>query len=110
MPYGIEEGTIPIKAHEELTYALHCRKVGTLTGTITNPSMTVTRLPDGTDVTALVTSGSPCPTVAGQYIPLCTIKNLVEGTSYRVDVLFNKDGQKVETEFPVYCPSRVGAG
>lgn len=110
MGYGIEDGIVVIKAHEELTYALHCKKVGTPTGLITNPSMTVTRLPDGLDVTGSVTSGSPCPTVSGQYIPLCTIKSLVEGTSYRVDILYNKDGQVVETEFPVYCPSRVGAG
>jgi len=73
--------------------------------------MTVTRLSDGVDVTAIVTSGVMA--VAGQIITLLTVGGAVggvpasldEGEQYRVDVTYDKDGQvNVKTEFELACP------
>ncbi len=93
---------------EEITRTLDVGLVGTAAGAVTNPDMTVTRLSDGVDVTAIVTSGIMA--IAGQIITLLTVggvapASLTEGEQYRVDVTYDKDGQvDVKTEFKLACP------
>lgn len=96
---------------EELTRTLDVGDVGSVAGAVTNLDMTVTRLSDGLDVTALVTSGAMA--VAGQIITLLTVGGAVagvpasldEGEQYRVDVTYNKDGQvDIKQEFELACP------
>lgn len=98
---------------EQLTWTLNVYKVGSIDGAVTNPDMTVTRLAglDSEDVTADVTSGAMA--VAGQIITLLAIggvvggvpASLTEGTQYRVDVTYDKDGQvDLKNEFTLTCP------
>lgn len=96
---------------EQLTWTLNVYKVGSIDGAVTNPDMTVTALPSGVDVTAAVTSGAMA--VAGQIITLLAIggvvggvpASLTEGTQYRVDVTYDKDGQvDLKNEFTLTCP------
>ena len=94
-----------IDADEVITYTLDVSNVGSAAGAVTVPTMKVTRLSDGVDVTLTVTAGALA--VAVQVITLLTIQTLTEGKQYRVDVGFTKDGNTLENEFFVDCPDQV---
>lgn len=99
---------------EQLTWTLNVSRVGSAAGAVTNPDMTVTRLSDGANVTATVTSGAM--SVLGQVITLMPIGGAVgaipplpasldEGEQYRIDVIYDKDGHvNVKSEFKLACP------
>lgn len=96
---------------EQITWALDVSNVGSTAGAVTNPTMTVTQLSNGTDVTATVTSG--IMNVVGQIITLLAIGGLVggapasltEGEQYRIDVIYDKDGNvDLKNEFQLNCP------
>lgn len=96
---------------EILVWTLLVSGVGTADGAVTNPGMVVTRLSDGVDVTADVTSGAM--SIAGQIITLQAIggtgagppESLAEGEQYRVDVIYDKDGQvDIKNKFKLSCP------
>jgi len=96
---------------EQITRSLNVGGVGSAAGAVTNPGMTVTRLSDGVDVTATVTSGAM--SVTGQVITLLAVggavggtpASLTEGEQYRVDVTYDKDGNvDIKNEFYLACP------
>jgi len=60
---------------------------------VTNASVEVIKMSDGSDVTSSVTSGSP--SVSGQTITLPMLQSLVAGQSYRVNIQYNKDGNTI---------------
>lgn len=112
-----ERGIIGTQTREQAvgeqiaTWALNVAGVGSAAGAVTNPGMTITQESDGTDVTAIVTSG--VMSVVGQIITLLTIggavggtpASLTEGEQYRVDVTYDKDGNvDVKNEFKLNCP------
>lgn len=112
-----QRGIVGTQTHEQAVgeqidaWTLDVSPVGSAAGAITNPDMTITRLSDGADVTAAVTSGAMA--VVGQIITLLAIGGLVggvpasldEGEQYRVDVIYDKDGHvDLKTEFKLACP------
>lgn len=101
---GVNEGTQEVDTNEQIVFTLNVITVGSTSGVITNPTMLVTRLSDGEDVTKDVTEGDMA--VLGQIITLKKIKGLAKGEQYRVDVRYNKDGNNLENEIIVDCPRR----
>ena len=92
-------------------WTLDVSDVGSAAGAVTNPDMKVTRLSDGVDVTATVTSGAMG--VAAQIITMLAIGGLVggtpasldEGEQYRVNVIYDKDGHTdLNTPWFLNCP------
>ena len=112
MAKGItDESKQIVGANESIAFSLDVSDVGTTSGSVSSPTMRVTLLSAGTDVTATVAGGSM--SVSGQIITLKhlgTPSALTEGEDYRVDVGYAKDGNTLETEFPVFCPARTGVG
>ncbi|GAG36081.1 unnamed protein product, partial [marine sediment metagenome] len=68
---------------EQITWTIDVTLVASAAGAVTNPDMTVTRLSDGVDVTAIVTAGAMF--VAGQVITLMPIGGLVGGVPASLD-------------------------
>lgn len=92
-------------------WTLDVTNVGSAAGAVTNPDMTITRLSDGTDVTAAHTAGAMG--VAGQIITMLAIGGLAagppasldEGEQYRVNVIYDKDGHSdLNTPWFLDCP------
>jgi hypothetical protein len=87
-------------ADEEITWTLDVTNVGG-SGALSDLDMTVTDETTDTDVTATVTTGAMSST--GQVITLKKIQDLTEAHNYRVDVLFDKDGDRPSVRFWLVC-------
>jgi len=101
---GIEGGDQwrTLSSYESETWPIDVTKVGSSDGAISDMSIVVLELPDGTDRTEDVTEGEMGSD--GQIITLKRIKNLMPDTNYKVSVLYRKDNEDRETRFFIKCP------
>lgn len=102
MASGIEEGTQVVHSDESPVFTIDVTNIGTSSGEVTSPTMTVYSLSDGEDVTTSVTSGGI--SVDGQVVTLKKLTGLTQGEDYRVHVLFTKDGGGEGVRLFVRCP------
>lgn len=103
-PISIEVFESPLEqsTDAQIIYKLDTTKLGGDSDTPpSSPAVVVYNTTSGVDVSATVLSGSPSVTGSDEFVTLPTLKSLVKGYEYRVEIKFTIDGSIYEQHLRV---------